>query len=115
MNGEWSDDGYFVVHFDESYRCRGFAKPSNLYLTPQQVLDIVGLLADQMQGWHVTVPKAAELVAKHGSKSGAIRALAAAGTTRSEIAKLLGIRYQHVHNVMRQEVTDELNCNKEGG
>jgi hypothetical protein len=43
---------------------------------------------------------AAELTTKHGSTSGAIRALAAEGKSRGEIAKLLGKRYQHVRNVL---------------
>ena len=34
--------------------------------------------------------------------SGRIRALTAAGKTRSEIAKALNIRYQHVRNVQLQ-------------
>jgi AbrB family looped-hinge helix DNA binding protein len=34
------------------------------------------------------------------SKSAKIRALAGAGFSRSEIAKFLGIRYQHVRNVL---------------
>jgi len=34
------------------------------------------------------------------TKSAKIRALAAAGLSRSEIAKGLGIRYQHVRNVL---------------
>lgn len=34
------------------------------------------------------------------TKSAKIRALAAAGYTRSETAKYLGIRYQHVRNVL---------------
>lgn len=43
---------------------------------------------------------AAELIAKYGSKSAAIRAMSAEGKTRSEIADALGIRYQHVRNVL---------------
>jgi len=42
------------------------------------------------------------LIALHGNKSNAIRALTADGKTRSEIAKLLGVRYQHVNNVLNQ-------------
>lgn len=42
------------------------------------------------------------LIAKFGNKSNAIRALNSEGKTRSEIAKLLGIRYQHVNNVLNQ-------------
>jgi hypothetical protein len=43
---------------------------------------------------------AASFIAKHGSKSEAIRALAAQGKERMEIAQLLGLRYQHVRNVL---------------
>lgn len=43
---------------------------------------------------------AAKAVKEAGSKSGAIRKLAAEGKSRGEIAKLLGIRYQHVRNVL---------------
>lgn len=43
----------------------------------------------------------AEFMAKHGgTKSGAIRALIKDGKSRGEVAKLMGIRYQHVRNVM---------------
>ena len=48
-----------------------------------------------------TDPKvAAELIAKFGSVSGAIRGLTAEGKTRGEVAVLLGKRYQHVRNVL---------------
>lgn len=47
-------------------------------------------------------PTAEELIKQYGNKSNAIRALSAEGKTRSEIAKLLGIRYQHVNNVLNQ-------------
>lgn len=43
-----------------------------------------------------------ELIALYGNKSNAIRALSANGNTRSEVAKLLNIRYQHVNNVLGQ-------------
>ncbi|MCG8358672.1 MAG: AbrB/MazE/SpoVT family DNA-binding domain-containing protein [Kiloniellales bacterium] len=43
-----------------------------------------------------------ELVAGLPTKAAKIRALGAAGYTRSEIAKFLGIRYQHVRNVLVQ-------------
>lgn len=43
-----------------------------------------------------------ELILQYGNKSNAIRALSAEGKTRSEVAKLLGIRYQHVNNVLGQ-------------
>jgi|WetSurMetagenome_2_1015567.scaffolds.fasta_scaffold611830_2 hypothetical protein len=43
----------------------------------------------------------AEYITKHGgTKSGAIRALTNEGKTRMEVSKLLGIRYQHVRNVL---------------
>ena len=45
---------------------------------------------------------AEELIAHYGNKSNAIRALSADGKTRSEVAKLLNIRYQHVNNVLGQ-------------
>lgn len=35
-----------------------------------------------------------------GSKSAKIRALAAMGVERSTIANLMGVRYQHVRNVL---------------
>jgi len=34
------------------------------------------------------------------TKSGVIRKLTEEGKTRSEVAKLMGIRYQHVRNVL---------------
>lgn len=42
----------------------------------------------------------AKHIAEVGTKSAAIRKLTAEGKTRSEVAKLLGIRYQHVRNVL---------------
>ena len=45
-----------------------------------------------------------DVVREPGTKSGKIRKLAAAGHSRSDIAKALGIRYQHVRNVL---VADE--------
>lgn len=48
------------------------------------------------------------LIAKHGNKSNAIRAMSAAGQTRSQIAKALGIRYQHVNNVLNQVLKREI-------
>lgn len=41
-----------------------------------------------------------ELYKKLQTKSAVIRYLAADGLKRGEIAKLLGIRYQHVRNVL---------------
>jgi len=43
---------------------------------------------------------AKDLIKQHGTKSGAIRALNAQGKTRKEISVALGIRYQHVRNVL---------------
>lgn len=40
------------------------------------------------------------IIAKHGNKSKAIRALAAEGMKTGDIAKKLGLRYQHVRNVL---------------
>lgn len=45
-----------------------------------------------------------KVVREPGTKSSKIRKLAAAGHSRSDIAKALGIRYQHVRNVL---VADE--------
>ncbi len=47
-----------------------------------------------------TTLSAAELIAKFGSVSGAIRGLAAEGKSRGDIAKMLNKRYQHVRNVL---------------
>lgn len=41
-----------------------------------------------------------EALKQAGTKSALIRDLAAKGKTRSEIAKMLNIRYQHVRNVL---------------
>ena len=48
------------------------------------------------------------LIKQYGNKSGAIRALNAKGHSRSEIAKALGIRYQHVNNVLHQPLKREI-------
>jgi hypothetical protein len=42
----------------------------------------------------------AALVEEHKSISGAIRALAAGGMSKGDIARLSGKRYQHVRNVL---------------
>lgn len=47
-----------------------------------------------------TSPSSKDLIAKWGNKSKAIRGLTSEGKTRSEVAKLLNIRYQHVRNVL---------------
>lgn len=50
----------------------------------------------------VQVPEgfdAVKFIAESGSKSAAIRRLTAEGKTRSEIASMLGLLYQHVRNV----------------
>lgn len=47
----------------------------------------------------------AELITFYGNKSKAIRALNQLEFTRSEISKLLNIRYQHVRNVLITPVT----------
>lgn len=41
-----------------------------------------------------------KFISEQGSKSQAIRTLTSQGKTRSEIAKMLNIRYQHVRNVL---------------
>lgn len=47
-------------------------------------------------------PDVERLVASHATVAGKIRALAAAGYSRAEIARLLGKRYQHVRNVLEE-------------
>jgi len=44
--------------------------------------------------------KLTELVAKYGTKSQMIRALKADGMKTADIARLTGLRYQHVRNVL---------------
>lgn len=61
----------------------------------------------------VTVQTAKEVIAKFGNKSNAIRALSAEGKTRSEIAKILGIRYQHVNNVLKQVLKRPIKAERE--
>lgn len=56
---------------------------------------------------------AEELITKYGNKSNAIRALSAEGKTRSEVAKLLGIRYQHVNNVLNQVLKRPIKAERE--
>ena len=54
---------------------------------------------------------AEELVAKHGSKSAAIRALKEEGYTTSAIAKRVDVIYQHARNVLLRPLKRN---NKEG-
>lgn len=44
------------------------------------------------------------LIQKYGTKSGAIRALHSQGYTKGAIAKKLNILYQHVFNVLNQNL-----------
>jgi len=46
-----------------------------------------------------------EVVGPHRTKADKIRALARAGYSRSEIARFLDIRYQHVRNVLVDDLT----------
>ncbi len=48
-------------------------------------------------------PSAADLLERHGSKSAVMRFLASQGWSTAAIATLLGVRYQFVYNVLRQE------------
>jgi hypothetical protein len=79
---------------------------------PGQAVDLQAEAPDEglidVEGPVVIQPTAEELIAKYGNKSNAIRALAAEGKTRSETAKLLGIRYQHVNNVLGQILKREI-------
>lgn len=43
------------------------------------------------------------IVSNDGSKSSKIRALAEQGVARADIARLLGIKYQFVRNVLEQQ------------
>lgn len=47
-------------------------------------------------------PEAVEYIQKYGNKSNAIRALYESEMTISAIAKLMGVKYQHVRNVLTQ-------------
>lgn len=44
------------------------------------------------------------LMTEHKTKSAVIRHLTSLGKSRSEVAKFMGIRYQHVRNVLTQPV-----------
>ncbi len=44
----------------------------------------------------------AQLMETHKTKSGVIRYLASQGMSRGDISRFLGIRYQHVRNVLTQ-------------
>ncbi len=58
---------------------------------------------------------AEELVAKHGSKSAAIRALKEEGYTTSEIAKKVDVIYQHARNVLLRPLKRNNNQKLLGG
>lgn len=45
-----------------------------------------------------------DVLSQYKTKSEAIRDLSSKGHSRSEIAKMLGIRYQHVRNVLVQQL-----------
>jgi uncharacterized protein with HEPN domain len=44
------------------------------------------------------------LMTEHKTKSAVIRHLTSLGKSRSEVAKFMGIRYQHVRNVLTQPI-----------
>lgn len=69
-----------------------------------------GLTQAEVAEAHIT---AEALIKQYGNKSNAIRALSAEGKTRSEIAKLLGIRYQHVNNVLNQVLKRPIKAQRE--
>ncbi len=54
-------------------------------------------------------------IAKMVTKSAAIRQLAVDGKTRVEIAKMLGIRYQHVRNVLITPIKKVVGSGRVGG
>lgn len=53
------------------------------------------------QAANVEVKAVPDFIAEMTTKSAKIRALAAEGFTTGEIAKSLGIRYQHARNVLK--------------
>ena len=48
------------------------------------------------------IPTAKQYLTKYGTKSAAIRALHAEGIPTADIARRLGIIYQHARNVLKQ-------------
>ena len=58
---------------------------------------------------HPISPDVARLVAAERTVAGKIRALAAAGYPRAEIARMLGKRYQHVRNVLEEPKAATIN------
>ncbi len=56
---------------------------------------------------------AAELIKEHGSKSAAIRALHRQGYSVSEIAKMVGVIYQHARNVILRPLKRNNDSTKE--
>jgi AbrB family looped-hinge helix DNA binding protein len=57
---------------------------------------------------HMATPSERRLSIEHlPTKSAKIRALAAEGVERADIARLLGIRYQHVRNVLEHDKAQE--------
>lgn len=53
-------------------------------------------------GEAVKIPTAEEYLREYGTKSAAIRALHAEGIPTADIARRLGIIYQHVRNVLKR-------------
>lgn len=66
-----------------------FGAMMDVSLLQQPVKSVSGLTAEQQA-----------IVASTGTKAYKIRALAATGMSRGDIAKTLGIIYQHVRNVL---------------
>lgn len=48
------------------------------------------------------------LMMEHKTKSNVIRFLTSQGQTRSQVAKFMGIRYQHVRNVLTQPLKQKV-------
>jgi hypothetical protein len=57
--------------------------------------------------------KGAELIEYWGTKSAAIRGLHALGFTASEIAKMLGVIYQHARNVILRPMKRQIKHERE--
>lgn len=86
----------------------------------QQANELEGQTVDEMHQKNLEAEAETEAtqppeywIKMFGNKSNAIRALSAEGHGRSEIAKRLGIRYQHVNNVLKQPLKRVIKAERE--
>lgn len=69
---------------------------------PRAIIEIAQPTQPQVQEYNLD-----DLMKEHKTKSSVIRFLTSKGWDRSKVAKFMGIRYQHVRNVLTQPLKQD--------